>query len=177
VTVTYFTVDHNPELVKDLPSGFEWHLGYAGLETAVPLVLPGDVAVPPCRYKLGVVRGATDADWDLLLEPWDLWQAQRNLARAEQRSGDVEAARAALVAVKAALAEAGVPGRITAPTTSREMLPAQHLEMEIGLRGYATTRRFGTDPAAGVGFALRMDFGGLHRVIEVQEVFEPKKDD
>ena len=38
-TLTYFTVPYNPEQVKTLPNGAEWHLGYANLEVGMPMEL------------------------------------------------------------------------------------------------------------------------------------------
>lgn len=105
------------------------------------------------------------------------WRARSNLARAERRGQGVEEARAALSAVKAGLQEARSPECITAPTTARKMPSAEHLEMEIGLRGHVPTERFGNDPAAGMLFVLCMHFGGLHREIEMQEIFAPKQND
>lgn len=171
-TVTYFTVPYNPEHLKDLDAGFEWHLGFAGFqcETATKI---GGVDVPAGRYKMGVVRGETADDWDLLLEPWDVFQAQRGLQRA-RRGGDVEAAEKALAEAKAALEEAGTPARIVAPTASVKGADAEHLEVVALFRGFDTAQMFSTTPAGGMSMTLRMDFGDLHREVEVVEVFEKK---
>jgi len=173
-TVTYFTVPYNPEHLKDLEAGFEWHLGFAGFqcETATKV---GGVEVPAGRYKMGVVRGESHQDWDLLLEPWDIFQAQRGVTSARRRGGDVEAAEKVLADAKAALEEAGTPARIVAPTAAMKGPDAEHLEMVAMLRGFDTTRMFSTDPAGGMSMTLRLDFGDLHREVEIVEVFAKKE--
>lgn len=171
-TVTYFTIPFNPEHLADLPSGFEWHLGYAALETEVPLQ-GGDVKIPPARYKLSVMRGDTNDEWSLLLEPFDVWGAKMSMRRGGQRA---ERARERLLQMLEDLKEKGIPERIVIPTQGVEAPEAEHLELTVLFAGYDATERYGTDPASGMHMKLHMDFGTLHREVALSEAFQ-KKDD
>ena len=93
----------------------------------------------------------------------------------KQRGGDVEAAAAGVQEAEAALQAAKIPSRIVAPTASKKGADAEHLEMLLMFRGFDAVQRFGTDPAGGMSMTLRMDFGGLHREVEIVEVFEKKE--
>lgn len=164
VTVQYFTVPYNPEHLKDLKSGFEWHLGYAAIENEAELRC-GDIVVPPTRWKMGVVRGETAAQWSVLLEPFDLWQAKRSAGR------NPEAAEKAKT-LQAELAEKGIPERVVLPATRLEGEDAEHLEMELLLRGYQAAQRNSSQPAGGLSFATRFHFGDLHFSCDLQEQFQ-----
>jgi hypothetical protein len=168
-TLTYFTVPFNAEHLADLGEGFEWHLGYAALDTEVPLEVGGQ-KVPPGRYKLGVVRGKDEASWSVLLQPFDLWRAEGQARRG--RDPDAAArAREQVAALREALAEKGVPERIEASTQGVEAGAAEHLEMTVHFAGYDATERFGTEPASGMRMRLRIDFGSLHREVAIHELW------
>ncbi len=158
-TVQYFTVPYNADHLKDLGAGFEWHLGFAAFENEVPLT-SGKVAIPPARWKLGVVRGEADGNWELLLEPFELWQAKRNRASPE----DIEK-------VRAGLGEKQLPERVVVPSTTLEGPDTEHLEMEILLRGFQTKQRLSSEAVGGASFALRLHFGELHHAFEFQEQY------
>ncbi|MCC6782533.1 MAG: hypothetical protein IT457_06795 [Planctomycetes bacterium] len=162
----WFTVPFNAEHLAKLEKDFTWHLGFASFENAMPL-RAGDVAVPPGRWKLDALRGATGQDWSLALSPFELWQARRAVA-------SNPAAQEDLARIEKELAERGVPARIVVPTEVLAAGDAEHLEFEVLLRGYAARARFSVEPAGGLAFALRLHFGTLHRSVEFTEVYEAR---
>lgn len=169
-TVTYFTVPFNEEHLADVSEGFEWHLGFATIETEFAFTA-GDRKVPAGKYKLGVVRGEGEADWSLLLEPYEAWRARGMMRRG--RGGAEMQQR--LLRILEDLQEQGIPERIVVPTTLREATAAEHLDMSILLAGFETVERGSSEPAGGLRLALRMDFGSLHREVQLAEAFDKKE--
>ena len=175
LTVTYMTVDYNPERLEGLEKGFEWHLAFAALETAFP-IQSGDVQVPAGKYKLDVMLGGEeDGEWSVLLTPYDLWRARMTAQRA--RDDERRASAEKQVAdIEAALKENGAPLRAVLPTTGRDGVRADHLTIEMVHRGYRTTRNGSIEADGGLSVALRIDMGDEHRVVELAEVRPEKKD-
>ena len=170
-TVTYFTVPYNAEHLADLDSGFVWHLGFAGFNTEVPLKC-GDISIPKASYKLNVIRGEGDDDWSVQLLPFDLYRAEMVFARAKRSGRNVEEASAALDSVKEKLAEAGIAGALTLPTSSYDADSDEHLAMVSIFYGYSTLQRGSTEPRGGMKFDLRFGFGDLHKEVKLEEVYE-----
>ncbi|MGE3881444.1 MAG: hypothetical protein AB7I19_20465 [Planctomycetota bacterium] len=169
ITVQYFTVPYNPEHLADLKPGFEWHLGFAAFENEVVLQSGGQT-VPPTRWKLGVVRGEADGQWSLLLEPFELWQGRRGAQRNQE-------ARERFEQLRERLEKDGIPARVVLPMKAQTAEAAEHLEMLVIHRGYTAAQRLSNDPAGGVEFTLRLDFGDIHFTCDLNEVFVPKKSD
>jgi hypothetical protein len=115
----WFTVPFNAEHLAKLEKDFTWHLGFASFENAMPLRAM-DVAIPPGRWKLDALRGATAQDWSLALSPFELWQARRAVASNPAAQDDV-------ARIEKELAERGVPARIVVPT---EVLTADDADRE-----------------------------------------------
>lgn len=167
ITVQYFTVPYNAEHLAGLKPGFEWHLGFAAFENEVVLQ-SGEQTVPPTRWKLGVVLGDDDGQWNLLLEPFELWQGRRGAQRSQE-------ARERFEKLRERLEKAGIPERVVLPMKSQSAAAAEHLEMLVIHRGYTAAERLSSDPAGGVQFTLRMDFGDIHFTCDLNEVFPAKK--
>lgn len=171
VTVTYFTVPYNAEHLTALKPGFDWHLGYATLETQVELTC-GEQKVAPAKYKLNVRRGADADAWTAVLVPNDLARAASALQRA-RRQGDaaVAEAQAKLDALKASLAEQGVASETVLALGAFEAKADEHLTLTGIHHGYDAVARFSEEPAGGMHCSLRFSFGDLHRDLDLREVF------
>lgn len=141
-TVYYFTVPYNPERLKGLQPGFQWHLGRAQLVTEVPLRV-GDATVAAGKYKCDVRRGDTGDQWSLVL------------TAVPKKSDAGEMAKDYVVALQSKKGDA-----------------AEHLTLSVINRGYATERVGSDVVAGGVEFALRIDFGDVHEELELAEVFD-----
>jgi hypothetical protein len=163
-TLTWFTVPYNPEQVKTLANGREWHLGFAALEVGMPLA-SGDVRVPPAKYKLNVLRDQQGEFSALTLVPWDLFQADRG------RNPDADK----VAAIKKELAAKGIPERLELPVRATDEPEAEHLEFTLLTRGYEAEGRFSAGPKGGASFSLFADFGDLHRRVDLVETFPAGK--
>lgn len=171
LTVTYFTVDFNQVRLDEAKPGFDWHLGYAELATAVDLAC-GDVTVAKGAYKLNTRRGEGADTWSAVLVPKRLWTAQianRRAARAGEAA--VEEAKAALEVVEAELKTAGVPAEIVLPLAPFTAAEAEHLTLMGVHYGYATVERGSEQPAGGMECGVKISFGGLHRELKLVEAF------
>jgi hypothetical protein len=172
VTLTYFTVPYNGEqLERNAKDGFSWHLGFAVLDSEVPLVA-GQTAVPAGRWKWDVRCAGEPKDqrWDVQLVPFELWQARR-----ARRGEAKEAADQQLADARAKVMAAGLPEEVLLPTVAIQGAAAEHLTVGVMHSGYAAVERFSTKPQDGVELTVRMSFGSLHRELGLKEKFEVKK--
>ncbi len=172
VTVTYFTVPFNAEHLTALKPGFDWHLGYATLETQVELIC-GEQKVAPAKYKLNVRRGADKDAWTAVLVPADLARAEGAVQRARRQGDDaVKEAQGKLDVLKASLQEKGIANETVLALTSFEAKADEHLTL-VGIHhGYDAVARFSEEPAGGMHCSLRFSFGDLHRDLDLREVFD-----
>lgn len=162
-TLTWFTVPYNPEQVKTLPNGAEWHLGYANLEVGMPMVC-GDVKVPVGKYKLNTLRDAQGEFSAFVLVPQELMAAQRAPRGQKPDPAKIEA-------VQKDLAAKGIPQRIELPVAGRDAKDAEHLVFAMLTEGYEATARGSAEPKSGATFTLFADFGNLHRQLELVEEY------
>jgi len=171
VEVLYFTVEFNRERLEGLKPGFDWHLGFAELNTAVDLTC-GDARIVHGRYKLNVRRGQNADDWSAVLVPSELWRAQAAVRRA-QRSGEEaqKTAAAELEAVRTELQASGKSAEMALPLAKVTADRSSHLELSGIHHGYDTAERGSSQPAGGMRCAIRLGFGDLHRELELSEVF------
>lgn len=167
-TVTWFTVPYNPEQVKTLPNGRDWHLGYAMIDVQMAMKA-GDVAIPAGAYKLNVLRDAQGEFSEFQLVPGEL-------LRARGRRGQ-PADPAKLAAVQQDLAARGVPELIRIPAAKYDDGAAEHLELMVVNRGFETVQRGSAEPKGGASFTLLATFGDLHRKCDFVEVFAPAAKD
>lgn len=174
VTVLYFTVEFNPDRLTDLKPGFDWHLGYAELNTEVDLMC-GEVKVPKGTYKLNTRRGEAADVWTSVLVPSRLWKARGAVRQAARRGAEAETeAKAALEVVEAELKASGAAHEYELPFTEFAAAKAEHLEI-VGIHsGYDTTARGSDAPAAGMQCSVRVSFGDLHHELKLTEVFVAK---
>ncbi len=171
VTVTYFTVPFNADHLNELKPGFDWHLGYATLETQVELTC-GEGKVAPAKYKLNVRRGDDANAWSAVLVPADLARAQTAVRGARRRGDDaVKQAQAQLDALVATLKEKGIAQETVLPLTTFEAKTDEHLTLYAIQHGYEAVTRGSEDPAGGMHCSLRFSFGDLHRDLDLHEVF------
>ena len=170
ITVTYFTVPHNPEQVATLQAGRAWHLGFAALDTEVTL-RSGQVQVPAGKYKLNVLRGEeNDSEWRVELVPAELMALSRPSRRNESDEQKAEREQK-LAELKVQMTQRNQPERILLPLQTFAAANAEHLALEAVLQGYTTQRRNSIEPAGGVQLTLRMSFGDLHRSLALDEVY------
>jgi hypothetical protein len=162
-TLTWFTVPHNPEQVKTLPNGSDWHLGFAALDVGMPLQA-GKVAIPVANYKLDAHRDDKGEFTALVLTPIELWRAAR-----ARRGEPADPER--IAAAKKALAEKGLPERIVLPIARYDDGDAEHLEFLLLTRGYEAKQNFSAEPKGGASWSLMATFGDLHRKLDLQETF------
>lgn len=163
ITVSYFTVPFNADHLKDKPSGFQWHLGGAQLNTEVPLRV-GDVDVPAGDYSLNA-RLDDQGAWNFVLQDK---QAAAEIRQAGRRARNSEAARAKYEELK----EAADKAALVLIAKDFKMVHEEHLDMVAINNGYVRIDRASMDPASGVEFALRVSFGDLHRELKITEEFE-----
>jgi hypothetical protein len=177
-TLLYFTVPYNPEHLKDLQPGFQWHLGFAQLETEVPLQV-GSTTVASGKYKCDVRRGDSGDQWSLVLTNSEFananfaWQrAKAGLSRGRSTEEDVEAAEAALDAVQKKIDAGEMIKEYVVPLQAKKGDASEHLTLSVINRGYATVQRGSDVAVGGVEFSLRIDFGDIHEELELAEVFD-----
>ena len=164
VTISYFTVPFNAKHLKGKPSGFEWHLGGAQLNTEVPLRV-GDVDVPAGEYSLHARLGDQEGVWNFVLQNREV---ARELQQARRRARNSETARAKYEELKKEAAKAS----LVLIAKDCKMAHEEHLNMLAINHGYIRTDRRSMDPAGGVEFSLRVSFGDLHRELKITEEFE-----
>lgn len=167
-TLTWFTVPHNPEQVKTLPNGKDWHLGFAALDVTMPLQ-SGGVTIPVGSYKLNVLRDDKGEFSEFQLVPNELVRAR------PRRNQPAEPSK--LEAVQKDLAARGIPELIRLPAAKFDDGPAEHLEFLVLVRGYEAVQRGSSVPKGGASFTLMATFGDHHRKIELQEVFAGPADE
>lgn len=167
-TLTYFTVPYNPEQVKTLPNGADWHLGYANLDVGVPM-LSGSTAIPVGKYKLNVLHDQQGEFSRFVLVPTELLAAAR--AGRGQKADPTK-----LDAVKQALAAKGIPERIELTAEKSDGKNAEHLGFAMRTEGYEAVARGSAEPKGGATFTIFADFGDLHRSFELVEQFAAKAD-
>jgi hypothetical protein len=177
VTFLYFTVPHNPQRLADLQDGFQWHLGFAWLDSKIALQ-SGESTIPAGRYKLDVRRGASGDQWSAVLVDGEWADASNAVRRAKatlSRGGsedDVAAAEAKLAAVDAKIAAGELTKERVLAMAAKPGLDAEHLTFTALHRGYATARMGSDEPAGGAEFTLRIDFGDIHQELAFAEVFD-----
>ena len=175
VTVTYFTVPYNPDQLAKARPGMSWHLGFAAFETEVPL-RAGDTDIPAGKYKLNSQLSEDGKEWHIQLTSWEVIDAQRKLRSAQRnaRNGSV-AAKERVEELKATVEELTKKheGGIVIAASDYESPDDEHLQMTLVNRGFNTVNRGSSEPAGGVDFSLLVAFGGLHRSIDLSEVFTP----
>jgi hypothetical protein len=172
-TFLYFTVPHNPDRLADLQEGFQWHLGFAWLDSKMPL-RSGESAIPAGRYKLDVRRGASGNQWSAVLVDGE-WAEASNAVRRVKRGGsedDVAAAEAKLAAIDAQIAAGERTKERVLAMTAKSGDDAEHLTFTALHHGFATVRMGSDEPAGGAEFSLRIDFGDIHQELAFVEVFE-----
>lgn len=162
-TLTWFTVPYNKDQVANLPNGAEWHLGFATIDVAMPLVA-GQTAVPAAKYKLNILRDGQGEFSKFVLVPTELMAARR-----AQRGQEPDPAK--IEAVKKDLAKRGIPERLEIDAANSGGKDAEHLEFAVLNRGYETVERGSAVPKGGASFTLLADFGDLHRALELAEKF------
>lgn len=167
-TLMWFTVPYNPEQVKTLPNGKEWHLGYATLDVAMPMQ-SGAVPIPVGVYKLNVLRDDKGEFSEFQLVPNELIRARG------RRNQPADPAR--LEAVQKDLATRGIPELIHLPAAKYDDGAAEHLDLMVINRGYEAVQRGSAEPKGGASFTLLATFGDLHRKVDLQEVFAPAAKD
>ncbi|MFO1051486.1 MAG: hypothetical protein U1F36_04685 [Planctomycetota bacterium] len=166
-TLMYFTVPYNPEQVKNLPNGTEWHLGYAALEVGMPM-MAGTTRIPVGTYKFNVLHDAEGGFTKFVLVPADLLAASR-APRGQQPDAQK------LAAVKADLAAKGIPERIEFACETVPGKDAEHFGFAMMTEGYEATKRGSAEPKGGASFTLFANFGNLHRSAELVEEFPVKE--
>ena len=171
-TLLYFTVPANPEHLNGLQPGFQWHLGYAQLNTEVPLKI-GEATVAAGAYKCDVRRGDSGEQWSIVLVNNDYAAAEAAWQRAKRRGTEqqVADAEAKVDALQQKIDAGEMVKEYVLPLQSKEGDEAEHLTLSVINRGYATERRGSDVAVGGVEFALRIDFGAVHEELEVAEVF------
>lgn len=171
VTVGYQTVDFNANHLQELQPGFSWFMAFANLHSEVPLLCGGQ-ELPAGHYKLNMLRGETDKDWQLEVMDFEFWQANSQAQRARRQGGDAAAAAAAsLATLRAKLQAKGIPDRVVLDLQEFDADHAEHLDLSILLGGFATQGLFDATPTAGVQFVLRFSFGDIHKSLRFAEVF------
>lgn len=172
VTVLYFTVEFNPARLTALEPGFDWHLGYAELQTEVDLAC-GDTRIGKGAYKLNARRGASAEDWTAVLVPASLWKA-RNAVRQAARLGEdkQQEAKAALAAAEADLKARGAPTETVLPLAKVDAGKSEHLELFGVHYGFDAVARGSEQPAGGMQCGVRIGFGDLHRELKLSENFK-----
>ena len=171
VTLTYFTVDFNPAHLAELKPGFDWHIGYANLNTAVDLKC-GDVSVGKGEYKLNVRRGETPDTWTGVLVPLSLARARQAVRAAARKGAEAEQeARAALDALLADMKQKNLPTELSLPIAKFDAAKADHLACYGIHYGYDAVERGSDKPAGGAELGFRVSFGDLHREVKFNEVF------
>ena len=174
ITCSYFTVPYNPEHLEGLKAGFRWHLGFAALDSEVPLTC-GDVKIPPGKYKLDIrlVEGKGDAaKWEGVLKLITLVTAESAVQRAGRQSNEAkEKAEKALAELKAKLEAEGKVGEVTLPTSVFQAASDEHLVMRVISDGFETVSRTSVEPKSGIEFTLRLGWGDLHRELTLKESF------
>ena len=176
--VMYFTVPYNAKHLEKLEKDFQWHLGFAHIETEFELK-SGDVTVPKGRYKVDVRRGDGTDDWSMVLVngEWakanQAWRrAQFQLQRGRGTEADVEKAEAALEAVDKRIEAGELIKEHVLAMRARKGDEEEHLAITALHRGYTTPRVGLDEPAGGVEFSLRIDFGNIHQRVDFAEVFD-----
>lgn len=171
VTLTYFTVEFNPTHISELKPGFDWHIGFAQLNSAVDLKC-GDVAIGKGDYKLNVRRGADADSWQAVLVPMTLARAQQAVRSAARKGPEQEKeAKAALELLQADMKQKGVVFETLLPVSKFDAAKADHLACYGIHYGYDAAERGSDKPAGGAELGFRVSFGDLHREVKFTEVF------
>jgi hypothetical protein len=170
-TLTYFTIPYNPEQVKTLPNGADWHLGYANLDVGMPM-LAGTTRIPVGKYKFNVLRDPQGEFSKFVLVPAEMLAASRAPRGQKADPAKVEAA-------KKELAAKGIPERIEFAIEKADGKDAEHLVFAMMTEGYEAVARGSAEPKAGASFTIIANFGDLHRKVELVEEFpaQPAKSD
>jgi len=163
VVVSYFTVPYNEKHLADLQPGFQWHLGFAQLETEVPLVV-GDTQVPAGKYKLNASLGDGGA-WGFELQDMETME---ELQRAQRRARNSATAKAKFEKMKAEMGDS----TIALGAQDFAMVREEHLSIIAMHRGFNRPDIQSEEPSSGIAFSLRVGFGDIHREIEFTETFE-----
>ncbi|MEO0477914.1 MAG: hypothetical protein AAF196_00395 [Planctomycetota bacterium] len=161
----YFTVPYSQEQFDNanMGEGDSWHLGFASVKSEVPFSF-GGAEVPAGTFKLDAVHGETADDWSLRLVPFEMMRAQR---------GGEEA----MAEAKKKLAEMGLEPEYRIDThveTSNQV--EEHLDFEVGLRGYRAVDIRSFEPDGGVTGNFRLAFGKWRLSAAFAETFEPKEE-
>ncbi len=171
VTLRTMTVPYNAKHLKALKAGFTWHLGFSMLETEVPLAgkaADGEsIAVPAGKYTFGAKLNEA-GKWDLSLQHREFAMMRMRVRRMTRRSPDnpeLEKMRAELES----MASQGHGKAIVIPMTDVVAEHAEHLEMEVLHRGFATKDRREWKPIVGAKFEIRVHFGDMHRSVALSE--------
>ena len=161
----YFTVPYSQEQFDNanMTEGDSWHLGFASVRSEVAFTF-GGAEVPAGTYKLDGVQGETQDDWSLRLTPFELMRARR---------GGEEA----IAAATAELEERGVKAeyRIDARVELSNQIE-EHLDFEVGLRGYRAADIRSFEPTGGVTGNFRLSFGKWRLQAAFAETFEPTEE-
>lgn len=165
-TLTYFTVPHNAEQVKTLPNGAEWHLGFANLDVAMPL-MAGTTRIPVAKYKLNVLHDHQGEFSKFVLIPSDLLAAGRAPRGQKPDPAKQDAVKKDLVA-------RGIPERIELAADKFDSKNAEHLRFAVMTDGFEAVERGSAEPKSGASFVIFADFGDLHRKVELVEEFPVK---
>lgn len=170
-TLTYFTIPYNPEQVKTLPNGADWHLGYANLDVGMPM-LAGQTRIPVGKYKFNVLRDQQGEFSKFVLVPAEILAASR-----APRGQKPDPAK--LEAVKQELAAKGIPARIEFDLEKCDGKLAEHFGFAMMTEGFETVARGSAEPKGGAAFTIIANFGDMHRKVELVEEFpvRPAKSD
>jgi len=164
ITVAYMTVPFNAEHLKGKEAGFEWHLGYAQLNTEVPLRID-EVDVPAGQYVLKARLGDAPGAWNFVLQDQKFSQ---QLQQARRRARNSDAARDAYEELQKKAKESEL--LLVAHDFKNE--DDEHLTMVAINHGYNRESMRSMEPGGGVEFSLRVSFGDLHREVKIAEEFE-----
>jgi hypothetical protein len=169
-TLRYFTVPFNSKHLENLQPGFNWHAGFASLQTERALEL-GDQTLAPGNYKFNFVKQKNG--WAAEFVAMEIATLRGQIQRAK-RGGNPEQVQE--LEDKLGLLLKDQPP-VLAPFTMFQAGDEEHLRMVVMHEGFTAKTRTDPTPVSGAAFTLQMDFGNLHGRLAMVEKFEAKAGD